>query len=233
MPRDKIDILHEMEQYRDAIKTKNTVIASVIKKKIINYVSDLEDENDPDALVAVHMSATADSNEEIRKLKAELEESRKNEAVCHCGALFSEHTQSDNHSAVGMKHPCPNEEKLREFGTHLSPCNFGEWAGVCKYGNDDCPALSESWSWIGNAINRYSELVSSLSDLSEHSEESLHNLCYDLIRKDKQWRDRYVGTLMMLAFDGSISDSRARELAEMGINKWRDTFKIMMKEANK
>ncbi len=159
MIENRIDILHELEEYRDALKTKNMEVASVIKKRIINYVSDLEDESDPDALLAVHMSAVADSNEEVRKLKAQLEESRKNEAVCHCGALFSEHTQSDNHGAVGMEHPCPNEEKLRKLGVHLSHCNFGEHAGTCKYGeDDDCPALSESWRWMGNAINRYSKL---------------------------------------------------------------------------
>lgn len=45
----------------------------------------------------------------IRKLEAQLKEAKANEAVCHCGALLSEHTQSDNHGAVPMVHPCPNQ----------------------------------------------------------------------------------------------------------------------------
>jgi len=160
-------------------------------------------------------------------------EAKKNEAVCHCGALFSEHTQSDNHGPVAMEHPCPNEEKLRHFGTHLSHCNFGENSGFCKYGEDDCPALSESWSWVGKAIDRGGKLRDELGDLNEQSEESMRDLAYKLILKDKQWRDRYVGTLMMLAFDGCISDSRARELAEMSIGQWRDALKIMLLESGR
>src|SRR4051812_41626201 len=43
----------------------------------------------------------------------------------------------------------------QRFGTHLSHCNFGENAGVCKYGEDDkCPALSENWKWFGQALTR-------------------------------------------------------------------------------
>jgi hypothetical protein len=26
--------------------------------------------------------------------------------------------------------------------------------GICKYGDDDCPALSEEWDWLGKAISR-------------------------------------------------------------------------------
>lgn len=41
-----------------------------------------------------------------------------------------------------------------KLGVHLSHCNFGEYAGVCKYGSDDCPALSDSWSWFGTYMQR-------------------------------------------------------------------------------
>jgi len=166
----------------------------------------------------------------LAKVTKERDEAKKNEAVCHCGALFSEHTQSDNHGPVEMTPPCPNEEKLRDFGVHLSHCNFGEHKGTCKYGEDNCPALSEGWRWIGNAINRYGELREELGELHEHSEDSLKELCYNLIVKDKAWRDRYVGTLMLLAHDGCISDSRAREIAGMTNNAWRDMFKLMVRE---
>jgi hypothetical protein len=39
-----------------------------------------------------------------------------------------------------------------DLEVHLSHCNFGENAGVCKYGEPDCPALAESWAWLGKAL---------------------------------------------------------------------------------
>lgn len=47
-----------------------------------------------------------------------------------------------------------SNEAMHKLGVHLSHCNFGENAGHCKYGDDDCPALTESWSWFGNALQR-------------------------------------------------------------------------------
>jgi len=46
------------------------------------------------------------------------------------------------------------EQRFRDFATHLSHCNMGEHAGRCKYGKDDCPALTEAWCWLGQAIDR-------------------------------------------------------------------------------
>jgi hypothetical protein len=43
---------------------------------------------------------------------------------------------------------------LQKLGVHLSHCNFGENAGACKYGEDDCPALTDSWEWLGLALQR-------------------------------------------------------------------------------
>jgi hypothetical protein len=37
-------------------------------------------------------------------------------------------------------------------GVHLSHCNFGENVGWCKYGEEDCPAMSEEWRWFGDAL---------------------------------------------------------------------------------
>lgn len=42
----------------------------------------------------------------------------------------------------------------RKLGVHLSHCNQGEYEGECKYGNNDCLALSESWSWFGDELKR-------------------------------------------------------------------------------
>ena len=39
-----------------------------------------------------------------------------------------------------------------DFGVHLSNCNFGENAETCKYGDENCPALTESWSWFGKSL---------------------------------------------------------------------------------
>jgi hypothetical protein len=45
-------------------------------------------------------------------------------------------------------------EENRRLGVHLSHCNFGEYPNSCKYGEDNCPALSEGWSWLGKALQR-------------------------------------------------------------------------------
>ena len=42
--------------------------------------------------------------------------------------------------------------KAEKLGVHLSHCNFGENANVCKYGDDDCPALTPQWLWLGKAL---------------------------------------------------------------------------------
>lgn len=45
------------------------------------------------------------------------------------------------------------------LGVHLSHCNFGEYENRCKYCEDEtCPALEESWSWIGKAIQERDRL---------------------------------------------------------------------------
>lgn len=43
-------------------------------------------------------------------------------------------------------------KKARRLGVHLSHCNFGENAGHCKYGDEDCPACSQDWAWFGDAL---------------------------------------------------------------------------------
>ena len=40
------------------------------------------------------------------------------------------------------------------LGTHLSHCNHGEQVNDCKYGELDCPALSEEWRWFGETYER-------------------------------------------------------------------------------
>ncbi len=45
-------------------------------------------------------------------------------------------------------------EAAEQLGVHLSHCNFGENAGVCKYGEETCPAVSEAWSWLGKGLDR-------------------------------------------------------------------------------
>lgn len=59
--------------------------------------------------------------------------------------------------------------------------------------------------------------------------ERMRDLIYKLIDENRQWRDRYVGTLMMLAYDGCISDSRAREIIGMNIYQWRANWRKVCK----
>jgi hypothetical protein len=42
------------------------------------------------------------------------------------------------------------------------------------------------------------------------------------IERCRHWRDRHIGTLLMLAFDSCISQDRAREIAEMSVAEFRD-----------
>lgn len=49
--------------------------------------------------------------ERADKAEAALAVSRQHEAMCHCGVLLSEHTQSENHGAVQMDPPCPDAER--------------------------------------------------------------------------------------------------------------------------
>lgn len=46
-----------------------------------------------------------------------------------------------------------------KLGTHLSHCNFGEYVGSCKYCDEDCPALSEQWSWFGKNVQKSDKIV--------------------------------------------------------------------------
>lgn len=43
-------------------------------------------------------------------------------------------------------------ERLKNERVHIQHCNFGENYEVCKYGEENCPALSESWSWFGKRL---------------------------------------------------------------------------------
>ena len=57
-------------------------------------------------------------------------------------------------------------DDLRKERVHLSHCNFGENEGSCKYGDDSCPALSESWSWFGKALQERDQLRAEVERLS-------------------------------------------------------------------
>ncbi len=60
------------------------------------------------------------------------------------------------------------EEKFRTLGVHLSHCNFGEYQNSCKYGEDeDCPALSESWSWFGKNMQKLEEYRNRLRQIDD------------------------------------------------------------------
>lgn len=75
-----------------------------------SYAQEFEpDDQSPVGDLIRHAFVTlADRSVRIRKLEAQLKESKANEAVCHCGTLLSKHTQTDNHGATPMVHPCPN-----------------------------------------------------------------------------------------------------------------------------
>ena len=52
----------------------------------------------------------------------------------------------------------------------------------------------------------------------------------DEVRRGNELADKHIGTLMLLAYEGCISDSRARELIGMDIHKWRSECKRIMEK---
>jgi hypothetical protein len=54
------------------------------------------------------------------------------------------------------------------------------------------------------------------------AEATLRKVYLDEVRRGNELADKLIGTLMLLAYEGCISDSRARELIGMEIHKWRE-----------
>lgn len=78
--------------------------------------------------------------DKVRALEAQLATSQANEAVCHCGSLVTEHTQSDNHGPVEREYPCQFAVLLQD-----APCTCpdfvddGGWAFPSHdEGNPEC-----------------------------------------------------------------------------------------------
>ena len=54
---------------------------------------------------------------------------------------YQEGYQDGWNAAVEAQQPAPVQEP-DHTAVHLAHCNQGEWDGVCKYSDRDCPALS-------------------------------------------------------------------------------------------
>lgn len=52
-------------------------------------------------------------------------------------------------------------------------------------------------------------------------ERSYYTLAMEQIAAKERLRDKFVGALMVLVYDGVITDARARELIAMDIYTWR------------
>jgi hypothetical protein len=57
--------------------------------------------------------------------------------------------------------------KKASLSNHLSHCNFGENVNSCKYGEDDCPSLTDEWAWFGNIIQESDRLRDQIQVLEE------------------------------------------------------------------
>lgn len=80
------------------------------------------------------------------------QEDEDNEIGCKCGCMCCCNTG-------GIRCTCTIEDRIHNLGTHLSHCNFGEYKGMCKYGDEeDCPALSEEWGWFGKNLQENERL---------------------------------------------------------------------------
>lgn len=94
------------------------------------------------------------------------------------------------------------EQQLHDLGRHLSHCNFGEHAGQCKYGQTDCPALTEQWRWLGPAIDRGAGRASGV-----HVDTAVHQLAVEALTGAIAYFNR-LAQAQTLGLDASTDDVR-------------------------
>lgn len=70
--------------------------------------------------------------------------------------------QQERLKKVELERVKEERDAAKKLGVHLSHCNFGENVNACKYGQDNCPALSEEWSWLGKALEQRANLQAEL-----------------------------------------------------------------------
>jgi hypothetical protein len=108
----------------------------------------------------------------------------------------------------------PASDHDRHLGTHLSHCNFGENSGQCKYGESDCPALTEGWSWFGNSLQRAALKEVEISDFPysdiEWKKQVWEKLC-QLAVNDEKMRQLDAIKKALAAKDYKLAEYLARE----------------------
>lgn len=70
--------------------------------------------------------------------------------------------QQERLKKVELERVKEERDAAKKLDVHLSHCNFGENVNACKYGQDNCPALSEEWSWLGKALEQRANLQAEL-----------------------------------------------------------------------
>ena len=60
------------------------------------------------------------------------------------------------------------DKKKDKLGIHLSHCNIGEQYDNCKYGDENCPALTSEWSWIGERMHVAELAIKRADDALKH-----------------------------------------------------------------
>ena len=58
---------------------------------------------------------------------------------------------------------------------------------------------------------------------------SYYKLATKIIDDNRKLRDQFIGTLMLLAYDGCISEGRACELAGIDVYQWREELRRILK----
>lgn len=126
-------------------------------KTAVNAADDLQKQ------VRERSAELDEANIRIRNLTTELDESRKFEAVCHCGSPVRAHTWGDGHSAVALPEQCPYSydlDKAKEELTRLQ--------AVIEKLTSDSPSLAQAviraWQQkTQNAPKRHLSAVESLA----------------------------------------------------------------------
>jgi hypothetical protein len=80
------------------------------------------------------------------------------------------------------------KNEARRLGVHLSHCNYGEDEGLCKYGDEDCPALAD-WKWFGDAMQGELDRVREYLEAANGNMREVLRRLEALIERDRKTRE--------------------------------------------
>lgn len=149
-----VDMLGRWGDLRDAVLHGLDGLDNYQTNQVLSCVDD-HFPSDINPAATEESSATENRADKARArvvaLERELAQSRRYEAVCHCGAPLWDH-ETENHGAVEMEHPCPNSDRVAELeaavataiavGIGYTGVDCGRGGGPCRHCEDKDEALA-------------------------------------------------------------------------------------------